>query len=116
MNSRTTLAILWLAVMVIAPTAPVEACGGAGVVTSAAAFRYAATVFIGAVEELSGEVPRLRATFAVHKTYRGHVEPRVIVASDCGMTFVRDATYVIYASEHDGQLRTSPFMRSRPIP
>jgi len=114
LNARTVLVTSCVAA-VLAPPSTAEACGGP-VPSTPAAFTAATAVFLGTVENVTGEVPQaIVATFLVNKPYRGAVEKRIIVSGYCDVAFSKGVTYLVYAAEHGGVLLTSPLHRTRPL-
>jgi hypothetical protein len=97
-----------------------EACSCAGrPVFSVQGINLTAAVFVGTVDGVTGRMPEpIVATFVVEKVYRGQLERRAVVSGDgtnCDRSFVKGETYLVYASERGGLLRTDKCARTRPL-
>ena len=108
MNQRRRFG--WLAgLMLLSGSPPLFACSCAEPPPPREALERADAVFLGEVERLTlvggvpGKLARVAATFAVQRSWKGVVEPRVVVETlvdtgVCGYPFAQDKTYLVYAS------------------
>lgn len=103
-------------------------CGGRSICE---AFGNSKAVFIG--EVIEGNSPErmsdmmrlntneIKFTLSVQKSFRGIEKNKQVEIytglgfGDCGFPFQKGETYLVYASEHEGKLRTSICARSRHI-
>ena len=112
-----------------------EACGCGGTIPSSVAFRGAAAVFVGTVERVDGPQPWSRknadgsitaglgsgpevVTFVVTKAFRGVSETRIRltrISGSCDIAFHLDETWLVYASQEQGDLIAGFCSRSRLI-
>ena len=106
-------------------TTPARACK-CMLPTIEAARADAAALFEGRVLEVAeqtreGEMPRVRATLAVVRTWKGlDREERVDVLTNkdsaaCGYEFAKETSYLVYAQRNDGVLHVSLCSRTRPM-
>lgn len=119
----------WVTTILVActlfSTTPAFACK-CMVPTVEAARADAAALFEGRVLDVAkqtreGEMPRVRATLAVVRTWKGlDREERVEVLTNkdsaaCGYEFEKDESYLVYAQRNDGVLHVSLCSRTRPM-
>jgi hypothetical protein len=120
-SARTLAAAALLAAVWLFPR-PVAACKCMLLAPNEAAAQ-ASAVFEGRVVEVTdgqgAELPRRSATLRVVRGWKGAQSERAVVttASDsaaCGVHFVRDQNYLIYATTQDGTLSATSCSRTRP--
>lgn len=117
---RLPLLILLLATMI--PIAPAYACSCAAPPSALEALAQASAVFTGRVVGIdtpAGYEP-LRVDFEVETVWKGPVEAQVEIrtardSAACGFAFEKNASYLVYAYEADGDLHTNLCSRSAPL-
>lgn len=125
MRTASLAALLTCCALPAPSTARACSCAQVDVAT---ARQTAAAVFEGRttqVERLEGAPgvggdESLRVTLRVVQTWKGADAEEVVVTTAgsgaaCGFPFARDTSYLVYADEHQGQLRVSLCSRTRAI-
>lgn len=120
MKMRSLLTeLFFVAVSVLALPLPAEACSCGGGLPLSADVNGATAIFVGTVEAVTGSMPQpIVATFLVDKVYRGRAERRAVVSgsgNSCDRAFGKGLTYLVYAQEHGGVLRTHKCTRTRAL-
>lgn len=112
-SPRRALALAGLAgaLLFALPVVPAVACTCA-VMPSSALYESADTVFAGVVLGVAGDDGSQRATFEVRSISKGEPRPLVDVrtastADACGIQFVEDASYLVFAGRAESGLATS---------
>ena len=133
MSRRSVLGIVVVGLGILLQPAVAEACGCAGTMTSAEAFRRADVVFVGTVASVQGPrissqvnadgsvaggvVPGPRAAiFDVVRVFRGSAVRQIAIAvtgTTCDHPFKRGERWLVYAQASEGRVTTDKCTRTR---